>query len=138
MHVSRLPYHLHILVLTYRMIKHVFVIKKTDSELDGCIIKSYDTEREMLMAFKEYLMEKDIDIITGWNIFGFDLEYIMKRAVMTGCDQTFYEMSKMKNHSCELVYKKLSSSALVTMHLRFYRCPDGLFFDLFHEVKKGV
>ena len=28
-------------------------------------------------------MEKDIDIITGWIIFGFDLEYIMKRAVMT-------------------------------------------------------
>ena len=117
--------------------KTCFCYKKTDSELDGCIIKSYDTEREMLMAFKEYLMEKDIDIITGWNIFGFDLEYIMKRAVMTNCDQTFYEMSKMKNHSCELVYKKLSSSALGDNALKILPMPGRFIFDLFHEVKKG-
>ena len=82
-------------------------------------------------------MEKDIDIITGWNIFGFDLEYIMKRAVMTGCDQTFYEMSKMKNHSCELVYKKLSSSALGDNDLKILPMPGRFIFDLFHEVKKG-
>ena len=117
--------------------KTCFCYKKTDSDLDGCVIKSYETEREMLMAFKEYLMEKDIDIITGWNIFGFDLEYIMKRAVMTGCDQTFYEMSKMKNHSCELVYKKLSSSALGDNDLKILPMPGRFIFDLFHEVKKG-
>ena len=117
--------------------KTCFCYKKTDSNLDGCTIKSYDTEREMLMAFKEYLMEKDIDIITGWNIFGFDLEYIMKRAVMTNCDQTFYEMSKMKNHSCELIYKKLSSSALGDNALKILPMPGRFIFDLFHEVKKG-
>ncbi len=117
--------------------KICFCYKKTDSNLEGSIIKSYDTEREMLMAFKEYLMEKDIDIITGWNIFGFDLEYIMKRAVMTKCDQSFYEMSKMKNHSCELVYKKLSSSALGDNALKILPMPGRFIFDLFHEVKKG-
>ena len=117
--------------------KICFCYKKTDSNLEGSIIKSYETEREMLMAFKEYLMEKDIDIITGWNIFGFDLEYIMKRAVMTKCDQSFYEISKMKNHSCELVYKKLSSSALGDNALKILPMPGRFIFDLFHEVKKG-
>jgi DNA polymerase delta subunit 1 len=117
--------------------KICFCYKKTDSNLEGSIIKSYETEREMLMSFKEYLMEKDIDIITGWNIFGFDLEYIMKRAVMTKCDQSFYEMSKMKNHSCELVYKKLSSSALGDNALKILPMPGRFIFDLFHEVKKG-
>jgi len=117
--------------------KTCFCYKKTDSNLEGSTIKSYETEREMLMAFKEYLMEKDIDIITGWNIFGFDLEYIIKRAVMTKCDQTFYEMSKMKNHSCELVYKKLSSSALGDNDLKILPMPGRFIFYLFHEVKKG-
>tara|TARA_B100001778_G_scaffold81211_1_gene65831 strand:- start:19360 stop:22038 length:2679 start_codon:yes stop_codon:yes gene_type:complete len=117
--------------------KTCFCYKKTDSNLEGCEIKSYDTEREMLMAFKEYMMEKDIDIITGWNIFGFDLEYIMKRAVMTKCDPSFFEMSKMKNHSCELVYKKLSSSALGDNDLKILPIPGRFIFDLFHEVKKG-
>jgi len=117
--------------------KTCFCYKKTDSELEGCIIKSYATEREMLMAFKEYLMKNDIDIITGWNIFGFDLEYIMKRAFITKCDSSFYEMSKLKDHSCELVYKKLSSSALGDNDLKILPMPGRFIFDLFHEVKKG-
>src|SRR5210317_375718 len=117
--------------------KTCFCYKKTDPDLEGCIIKSYDTEREMLMAFKAYIMEKDIDIITGWNIFGFDLEYIMKRAVMTHCDPSFYEMSKLKNYTCELVYKKLSSSALGDNDLKILPMPGRFIFDLFHEVKKG-
>jgi len=111
--------------------------KNTDSNLEGCTIKSYATEREMLMAFKEYIMQNDVDIITGWNIFGFDLEYIMKRAVVTNCDTSFYELSKLKNHTCELTYKKLSSSALGDNDLKILPMPGRFIFDLFHEVKKG-
>jgi DNA polymerase delta subunit 1 len=111
--------------------------KNTDSNLEGCTIKSYTTEREMLMAFKEYITKEDVDIITGWNIFGFDLEYIMKRAVVTNCDASFYELSKLKNYTCELTYKKLSSSALGDNDLKILPMPGRFIFDLFHEVKKG-
>ena len=111
--------------------------KETDSNLEGCTIKSYATEREMLMAFKAYLTKNDVDIITGWNIFGFDLEYLIKRAVMTKCDPSFYELSKLKNHTCELTYKKLSSSALGDNDLKILPMPGRFIFDLFHEVKKG-
>jgi DNA polymerase delta subunit 1 len=111
--------------------------KNTDPNLEGCTIKSYATEREMLMAFKEYLIKNDVDIITGWNIFGFDLEYIIKRAVVTKCDPSFYELSKLKNHTCELTYKKLSSSALGDNDLKILPMPGRFIFDLFHEVKKG-
>jgi DNA polymerase delta subunit 1 len=111
--------------------------KNTDPKLEGCTIKSYATEREMLMAFKEYLIKNDVDIITGWNIFGFDLEYIIKRAVITKCDPSFYELSKLKNHTCELTYKKLSSSALGDNDLKILPMPGRFIFDLFHEVKKG-
>ena len=111
--------------------------KKTDPNLEGCTITSFATEREMLMAFREYIMRHDVDIITGWNIFGFDMEYIMKRARMTGCDSSFYELSKLKNHSRELKYKKLSSSALGDNDLKIVPMPGRFIFDLFHEVKKG-
>ena len=43
----------------------------------------------------------------------------------------------MKNHSCELVYKKLSSSALGDNDLKILPMPGRFIFDLFHEVKKG-
>ena len=111
--------------------------KETDANLEGCTIKSYTTEREMLMAFKAYLAKNDVDIITGWNIFGFDLEYLIKRAVVTKCDSSFYELSKLKNYTCELTYKKLSSSALGDNDLKIVPMPGRFIFDLFHEVKKG-
>jgi len=111
--------------------------KKTDPELEGSTILSYDTEREMLMAFREYLHDKDIDIITGWNIFGFDLEYLMKRAIVTRCDLKFFQLSKLRGHNCELTLKKLSSSALGDNDLKLVSMPGRFIFDLFHEVKKG-
>jgi len=111
--------------------------KKTDSQLEGCNIVSFDTEREMLEAFSDYLHEKDVDIITGWNIFGFDLEYLMKRAIVTRCNLKFFQLSKLRGYNCELTLKKLSSSALGDNDLKLVSMPGRFIFDLFHEVKKG-
>jgi DNA polymerase delta subunit 1 len=107
--------------------------KKTD----GPGVISFDTEKEMLLAFKKYMNEKDIDIMTGWNIFGFDLEYIYKRAAMVGCGIDFYQLSKLRDTECHLVMKKLSSSALGDNFLKLLPMPGRFIFDMFHEVKKG-
>ena len=107
--------------------------KKTE----GPGVVSFDTEREMLLAFKDYLHTKDIDIITGWNIFGFDLEYIYKRAAMTGCGTSFYQLGKLHDTESHLLQKKLSSSALGDNFLKLLPMPGRFIFDLFHEVKKG-
>ena len=111
--------------------------KTTDSNLEGCTIISYDTEREMLEAFREYVIEKDIDIMTGWNIFGFDLEYIYKRAMITKCSDRFFSLGKLRDQHCEMVYKRLSSSALGDNMLKLLPMSGRFIFDLFHEVKKG-
>ena len=111
--------------------------KNTDPNLEGSNIISYATEREMLEAFRDYLHEKDVDIITGWNIFGFDLEYLMKRAIVTKCNLKFFQLSKLRGYNCELKLKKLSSSALGDNDLKLVSMPGRFIFDLFHEVKKG-
>jgi len=111
--------------------------KNTDPNLEGSNVISYATEREMLEAFRDYLHKKDVDIITGWNIFGFDLEYLMKRAIVTKCNLKFFQMSKLRGYNCELKLKKLSSSALGDNDLKLVSMPGRFIFDLFHEVKKG-
>jgi len=111
--------------------------KNTDPNLEGATIVSFKTEREMLHAFQKYLHEKNVDIITGWNIFGFDMEYIYQRAQLVGCDPEFYELGRLKEHECKMVYKKLSSSALGDNELKLLPMPGRFIFDLFHEVKKG-
>jgi DNA polymerase delta subunit 1 len=107
--------------------------KKTE----GPDVVSFDTEREMILAFQKYMNEKDIDIITGWNIFGFDLEYIYKRAAMVGCGLEFYNLGKFHGSECHLVTKKLSSSALGDNFLKLLPMPGRFIFDMFGEVKKG-
>jgi DNA polymerase delta subunit 1 len=111
--------------------------KQTDPNLEGCDIRSYATEREMLEAFQKYLHKKDVDIITGWNIFGFDMEYIYKRAQINRCHYDFYNLGKLKDTDSELVIKKLSSSALGDNLLKLLPMSGRFIFDLFHEVKKG-
>jgi DNA polymerase delta subunit 1 len=111
--------------------------KKTDSNLEGCNILSYPTEKEMLEAFQKYLHKRDVDIITGWNIFGFDMEYIYKRAQINKCHYDFFNLGKLKDTKSELTIKKLSSSALGDNLLKLLPMSGRFIFDLFHEIKKG-
>lgn len=107
--------------------------KKTE----GPDVVSFDTEREMLLAFQKYINDKDVDILTGWNIFGFDLEYLYKRAAMVGCGLDFYKIGKLHESECHLITKKLSSNALGDNFLKLLPMSGRFIFDMFHEVKKG-
>lgn len=107
--------------------------KKTE----GTDVISFDTEREMLEAFQSYVQKKDIDILTGWNIFGFDFQYIHTRAHLVGCNPNFFKLGKLKDQVCEISIKKLSSSALGDNTLKLLPMSGRFIFDLFHEVKKG-
>jgi DNA polymerase delta subunit 1 len=118
--------------------KVCFCYKQTDPNIgDGTRILSYDTEKEMLLAFTAYVREMSCDVLTGWNIFGFDLQYIYKRAVMNACAHDVMMFGRFKNRTCELVEKRLSSSALGDNTLKLIPMPGRFVFDLFGEVKKG-
>lgn len=102
----------------------------------GPDVVSFETEAELLMGFRKFLIDHDIDIITGWNIFGFDLEFIYIRAHLTGCLGAFSELGKIRGHYSEIVYKKLSSSALGDNALKILPMPGRFIFDLFHVFKR--
>ena len=118
--------------------KVCFCYKQTDPDIgDGTRILSYDTEKEMLLAFTAYVREMSCDVLTGWNIFGFDLQYIYKRAVLNTCVHDVMMFGRFKNRTCEMIEKRLSSSALGDNTLKLIPMPGRFVFDLFGEVKKG-
>ena len=114
--------------------KVCFCLKETDNTSGD--IQSFKTEKEMLEAFGKFVNDEDIDIITGWNIFGFDLEYIYKRACFTRCDPVFFNLGKLKDCDSEIIFKKLSSSALGDNTLKLLPMSGRFIFDLFHEIKR--
>lgn len=110
---------------------------KSTSSVEGVDVRSFDTEREMLEAFSRYLHEKSIDVMYGWNIFGFDLEYILTRAMIVKCSPAFFCLGRVKDQPSKLVYKTLSSSALGDNNLKLVPMPGRFIFDMFHETKKN-
>jgi len=115
---------------------HTCLCYKQTSPVEGAEIICYETERDLLIGFSEFIRKHDIDILTGWNIFGFDLEYIFKRCVMTRCPIEVYDIGRLKGIHTDMVYKKLSSSALGDNLLKLLPMNGRFIFDLFHEVKR--
>ena len=111
--------------------------KNTDTNLEGSHIINYNTEKELLIGFREFLLRHDVDTITGWNLFGFDMNYIYTRGVVCGCPRSFFNLGKLKDHHSKIVEKNLSSSALGHNELKLLKMPGRFIFDMFFEVKKG-
>jgi DNA polymerase I len=44
----------------------------------------YDDEKYMLVEFANYIKDRDPDVLSGWNITGFDLPYILGRMDVLG------------------------------------------------------
>jgi DNA polymerase delta subunit 1 len=95
--------------------------------------ESFVTEFDLLKRFEKYLVQTDPDIITGWNIFGFDLEYLQVRSVLNGLAPTW---GRFKNSPIELVTKNLSSNALGSNLLKMVPMRGRYVFDFFQDVKR--
>ena len=95
----------------------------------------FNTECELLTAMSEYIVKLDPDIITGWNIFGFDLEYIHKRMIISKVEPYVFCMGRRRMDPCKLVEKQLSSSALGQNILKMLPMSGRYIFDLFHVIK---
>jgi DNA polymerase delta subunit 1 len=94
---------------------------------------TYKSERDLLMAFQKHIQKIDPDIITGWNIFGFDLEYISIRATKF-INEIF--LGRVRDVPSELVVKNLASNALGNNILKLLPMKGRYVFDLFQDVKR--
>jgi len=109
-----------------------FCVKQTS----GTECESFETEREMLERLGRYLRELDPDIVTGWNIFGFDLEYLYTRAVVTGAGPDAHMWGRLRGVPNELVVKHLASNALGSNDLKMVPMIGRYVFDMFQDIKR--
>ena len=103
-------------------------------ETVGPDVECFATEGELLEAWQRHLQKVDPDIITGWNIFGFDLEFLHMRAVRTGASTVWGRVKDCPIE--EVTVKNLSSSALGNNELKMTPMKGRYVFDLFQDVKR--
>ena len=63
-------------------------------------IECYDTEKEVLLAWKSLIERENPDIIIGYNIFGFDYEFMFQRARENKCELEFLKLSRSREEVC--------------------------------------
>ena len=76
------------------------IARDTCDPVPNAIIESYKTEREVLLAWTTLIQKEDPDIIIGYNIFGFDYQFMFLRAKELGCERDFLRLSRNKNEVC--------------------------------------
>ena len=72
----------------------------TPEETPNCVIETYDTEKKVLLAWKDIIQKENPDIIIGYNIFGFDYEFMFRRALETNCAYDFLQLSRNVDKVC--------------------------------------
>jgi DNA polymerase elongation subunit (family B) len=117
----------------------------TDLPLENSIVESYNTEKEVLLAWQKLVQRENPDIIIGYNIFGFDYQFMFHRAEETGCVEEFLKLSRNKDEICATIdndtgrYKIEESSIQIASgqhDLRFIKINGRLQVDLYNFYRR--
>lgn len=110
-------------------INHIVTLKSCD-EIENAIVEYYETEKEVLLAWTRFIQNIDPDIITGYNIDGFDYQYLYERSKLLNCNYQFGLLGRLRETSSKIKLKELSSSALGKNYLKLMPMLGRVSIDL--------
>lgn len=115
--------------------KHIITLG-TCNPIPDVEIESYATEQEVLLAWTSLVMRTNPDIVTGYNIFGFDFQYMKDRAKKLGVYERFSKLSRILDTSSEWQEKKLASSALGDNLMKYFDMNGRILIDMMKVVQR--
>jgi DNA polymerase elongation subunit (family B) len=114
-------------------------------ESENTVLECYDTEKKVLLAWTNLIQKENPDIIIGYNIFGFDYEFMFLRAKENDCLEQFLQLSKNKDEICgsrdrETGEYKLEESSIVLASgqhdFKYIKMNGRLQVDLYNFFRK--
>ena len=72
----------------------------SDMPIENSVVESYSTEKEVLLAWQRLVQRENPDIVIGYNIFGFDYEFMFRRAEENDCAEEFLKLSRNNDEVC--------------------------------------
>lgn len=116
------------------LIRNVMTLKSC-SPIVGVDIMSFDTEKEVLRAWRDLIREVDPDIIIGYNICNFDLPYLIRRAEVLGMAE-FPVLGRIRNSRVRVKDATFSSRQHGTRESKEITIEGRVQFDLFQAVQR--
>jgi DNA polymerase elongation subunit (family B) len=100
------------------------------------IIRKFKSEEELLIGFAMLQKEEKPHLTTGWNIFQFDITFLLKRAKLHRCLPNFLLQGFPREQFGKEKEVKWQSKAYGTTDLKFIDCEGVLSIDLMDVVQK--
>jgi DNA polymerase elongation subunit (family B) len=94
-------------------LNHCLVVGPCD-DVEGAVIETAPTEKDLILQWTDLIQKENPDIIIGYNIFGFDYEFMFQRAQENGCASKFLELSRQTGFT-PTIYDKLTESEKPTL-----------------------
>lgn len=110
----------------------------TCSPIENAVVEECSTEAELLLKWHALVHAQNPDIITGYNIFGFDMWYLYERSKELGISNSFMNMGRLLDVNIESCWKetKLSSSALGDNFLKYIDMHGRVLIDLMKVIQR--
>lgn len=124
---------------TEPFLKSIICLRETEL-VEGVELEWYHTEREVLNAWGKLMRRQLPDIVTGWNITGFDSKYMFDRAELLNMNKQkspFFKIGKYADKPIEkLLEQKLASAAFGNNSFEFMDFPGMFTLDLLASTRR--
>ena len=83
-------------------LQYMAVLNTCDAmpDVTNAVVETFTTERALLLGWTAFIQRENPDIVTGFNIDGFDWEFMFHRADETGCLDEFLLLSRNRGEIC--------------------------------------
>ena len=116
--------------------RHTMITMGDCSPIPNTDVYSFKTEAELLIHWNHIMKEELPDIITGYNIFGFDIPYLYKRAMDEGVLDEVFCLSRFKSHVSELKTKQVKGIGGALVEQEYVETPGMVQLDLMNIIKR--
>jgi len=129
-------------------LNHCLVLGDCD-DIPNIEIETCETEQDLLLRWTKVMEKENPDIIIGYNIFGFDYEFLFRRAQENMCTTEFMKFSRICGEfSAKMVYDKetrettedLESTKVVLASgeydLRYFKMTGRLQIDMYSYFRR--
>jgi len=116
------------------IVQRLFSYKKC-APIAGVQIDNFEEEKTMLEKWGEFILDLDPDIITGYNINGFDLPYLIQRAEKLKADG-LKKLSKIKSTSTKIKHSKGKSKSFKNRDFVDLNIDGRIILDMYIYVMK--
>jgi DNA polymerase elongation subunit (family B) len=98
----------------------------------------YDSEAKLLIGFIKLIHKHNPHLITGWNILGFDINYIITRSQLLLLEDELSSLGMVKGKCCTQIDTSWSSAAYGKQSFSYYDWDGRIIIDLLTFARREI